>query len=226
MSLQTCRAFVSTLLDWHQENGRHGLPWRESERTPFETMVAEILLQRTTASAVSGGYVPFAALYPTPECVVAATSDELTELIAPLGLTKRASYLERCSGQILERHDGEVPRRRSDLLDLHGVGDYTARSVAVHAFGEDVAAVDTNVRRLVSRFFDTGPDANAIEDIADVIVPAGRSGDFLHAMLDFAADVCTARSPDCDRCALQRHCEFPETTDAEEVAKPTEEPTE
>ena len=189
------------------------MAWRESERTAFETLVAEILLQRTTASAVSGAYVPFVALYPTPECVVAATSDELTELIAPLGLTKRAGYLERCSGQILERHDGEVPQRRSDLLNLHGVGDYTARSVAVHAFGEDVAAVDANVRRLVSRFFDTESDASAVEYIADVIVPAERSSDFLHGMLDFAAEVCTARSPNCDRCPLQRHCAFPETTD-------------
>lgn len=213
MTLQTSRSFVSTLLDWHQENGRHGLSWREPGRTPFEILIAEVLLQRTTASAVSGGYEPFTALYPTPECVVAATSDELAELIAPLGLTKRAGYLERCSGQLLERHGGEVPRRISDLVGLHGVGDYTARSVAVHAFGEDAAAVDTNVRRLISRFFDTDSDADVVEAVADAIVPAGRSGDFLHAMLDFAAEVCTARSPDCDGCPLRRHCEFPRSTD-------------
>lgn len=213
MSLRTCRSFVSTLLRWHRENGRHGLPWREPERTAFEILIAEVLLQRTTASAVSGGYAPFVALYPTPECVVAAASDDLAERIAPLGLTKRAGYLERCSGQLLERHGGEVPRRESDLLDLHGVGDYTARSVAIHGFGEDAAAVDTNVRRLVSRFFDTGSDADVVEALADAIVPAGRSSDFLHAMLDFAAEVCTARSPACDGCPLRRHCEFPGTTD-------------
>ncbi|WP_436910214.1 A/G-specific adenine glycosylase [Halosimplex marinum] len=215
MSLQTTRSFVSTLLDWHRENGRHRLPWREPERTAFEILVAEILLQRTTASAVAGGYDPFVSRYPTAESVVAAPSDELAERVAPLGLTKRASYLERCSGQLLERHGGEVPRRRSDLRSLHGVGDYTARSVAVHAFGEDVAAVDTNVRRLVSRFFDIEPETDVTEALTDAVVPAGRSSDFLHAMLDLAADVCTARSPDCGDCPLRRHCEFSELSDGE-----------
>ena len=149
--------------------------------------------------------------YPTPECVGAVPSDDLADSIAPLGLTKRAEYLGRCSGQLLDRHDGEVPERYSDLLALHGVGDYTARSVAVHAFGRNTTAVDTNVRRLVSRFFDVGPDT--VEVIADPIVPAGRSSDFLHAMLDFAADVCTAQVPNCDDCPVWRHCDFSETTD-------------
>lgn len=211
MTIQNCREFVFTLLDWHRENGRHGLPWREPERTAFEILIAEVLLQRTTASAVAGGYVPFAARYPAPECVAAASSDDLADSIAPLGLTKRAEYLERCSGQLLDRHDGDVPKRHSDLVALHGVGDYTASSIAVHAFGEDTIAVDTNVRRLISRFFDVEPDA--VEAIADAIVPAGRSSDFLHAMLDFAADVCTARTPSCDGCPVRRHCEFPETAD-------------
>lgn len=213
MSLQTCRAFISVLLDWYGENGRHGLPWREPGRTAFEVLTAEVLLQRTTASAVSGGYIPFTALYPTPECIAAATSDELTEMIAPFGLTKRAEYFERCSGQLLERHSGEVPRRLNELRDLHGVGDYTARSVAIHAFNADTVAVDTNVRRLVSRFFDIEPDTNAVDAVAELIVPAGRSSDFLHAMLDFAAEVCKARSPECDSCPLRQHCEFPKTRD-------------
>ena len=71
--------------------------------------------------------------------------------------------------------------------------------------------MDTNVRRLVSRLFDVEP--NAVEVIADAIVPAGRSSDFLHAMLDFAADVCTAQAPNCDDCPVRRHCDFSETTD-------------
>jgi A/G-specific adenine glycosylase len=174
-----------------------------------------VLLQRTTASAVSGVYVPFTALYPTPECVVAATSDELAESITPLGLAKRASYLRRCSGSLPERHDGEVPGRRSDLLDLHGVGEYTARPVTIHAFREDAAAVDTNVRRLASRFFSVDPKSNAIEAIADAIAPADRSSDFLHAMLDFAAEVYTAREPGCDDCPLRYHCDLPESADSD-----------
>ena len=202
----TRRVFVERLLDWYHENGRHGLPWREESRTAFEILVAEVLLQRTTASAVEGAYVPFVARYPTPTCLVAAPSDRLVDAVEPLGLTKRAGHLERCSAQLLERHGGAVPAERTALLSLHGVGEYTARSVLIHAFGERTVAVDTNVRRLVSRFFGVNPDSDALRETAAALVPEDQSGDFLHAMLDFAASVCRAREPRCDRCPLRTGC--------------------
>lgn len=200
-------SLVDPLLDWYEENGRHHLPWREEERSAFEVLVAETLLQRTTASAVSGAYVPIVSRYPTPESVVAARSDEIERRISPLGLVKRATYLERFSAQLLARHSGRVPRDRSELLDLHGVGEYTARSVLIHCYDEDIAAVDTNVERLLSRFLGRAPGESDLGEIADDIVPPKRSSDFLHAALDFAAGVCTARSPDCETCPLERECE-------------------
>ncbi|GGL21671.1 hypothetical protein GCM10009037_01230 [Halarchaeum grantii] len=202
----TRRVFVERLLDWYDENGRHALPWREDARTAFEILVAEVLLQRTTASAVEGAYVPFVARYPTPACLVAAPSDRLVDAVEPLGLTKRAGHLERCSAQLLERHAGTVPAERTALLSLHGVGEYTARSVLIHAYGERTVAVDTNVRRLVSRFFGVDPDSDALREIAAALAPEDRIGDFLHAMLDFAADVCRAREPRCDSCPLRTGC--------------------
>lgn len=211
----TRRKFVAPLLDWHHENGRHSLPWRENARTPFEILLAEILLQRTTAAAVSGAYVPFIAQYPTPGCIVTAPFDELTELIAPLGLTKRARYITRCSAELLADHEGCVPRDRNDLLALHGVGEYTARSVLAHAFGAKTAAVDTNVRRLISRFFGIDPDSDSLDLVADAVVPSARSSDFLYSMLDFAADVCTAVSPACQRCPLEPHCRYAGSVDEE-----------
>lgn len=200
------RPLTGPLLRWYGKHGRHGLPWRAADRSPFELLVAEILLQRTTAAAVSGAYVPFVTRYPTPEAVVAAPSGEIEDRIAPLGLSKRARFIERCSGQLLDRHSGRVPRCRDELAELHGVGAYTARSVAVHAFGEDVSAVDTNVRRLISRVFGLERDSDAIAVLADEIVPADRSSDFLHAALDFAADVCTPRNPECGDCPLGDDC--------------------
>ena len=200
------QTFVAPLLEWYGEHGRRDLPWRADERSPYELLVAEIMLQRTTATAVSGAYVPFVERYPTPEVVVAAPSDEIEERIAPLGLSKRAAYIERCSGQLLARHAGSVPRRRSELSTLHGVGEYTARSVSIHAFDENVSAVDTNVRRLISRFYDLDPNSDAVADLADELAPSGRSSDFLYAMLDFAAAVCTPRDPDCVDCPLADHC--------------------
>lgn len=211
MSPNPQRTFVDPLLGWYDEHGRHRLPWREAGRSAFEVLLAEILLQRTTAAAVSGVYVSLVAQYPTPEAAVASPVSDLESLIAPLGLSKRATYIERCSGQLLARHSGCVPRTRSGLLELHGVGEYTARSVLVHSFDAELSAVDTNVERLVSRFFGFGPDARSVADFTDELVPPGRSSDFLYAMLDFAADVCTARSPECGGCPLEGDCDSSRT---------------
>jgi A/G-specific adenine glycosylase len=198
--------FVDPLLAWYERNGRHDLPWREPDRTPFEILLAEILLQRTTAEAVAGAYGPFAARYPTPETVAAAPTEEIEALVAPLGLVKRAAYLRRCAAEILARHSGGVPREYPELVNLHGVGEYTARSVLIHVTGLGIAAVDTNVKRLLSRFFDVTPDRDRIAVLGDALAPSTRSGDFQHAMLDFAAEVCTAVSPACSSCPLRGPC--------------------
>lgn len=100
-----------------------------------------------------------------------------------------------------------MPRNRSDLLELHGVGEYTARSVLIHTEGEAIAAVDTNVERLLSRFFDADPEESDIGELADGIVPPERSSDFLHAMLDLAAAVYTSCFPGCDDCPVQDGCD-------------------
>ncbi|WP_415381618.1 endonuclease III domain-containing protein [Halosimplex sp. TS25] len=173
-------------------------------------LIAEVLLQRTTAAAVSSAYVPLVSRDPTQEAVVAAPSKEIGDLIAPLGLAKRVTYLERFSGQLLDRHSGQMPRDRPDLLNLYGVGEYTARSVLAHSHGEPVSAVDTNVERLLSRFFGEDPDKVDIQDLADDLTPPERSSDILHAMLDFAAAVCTARSPNCSDCLIRPGCDSPE----------------
>ena len=199
-------AFVDPLLAWHERHGRHDLPWREPDRTPFEILLAEILLQRTTAEAVAGAYRPFAARYPTPEAVTAAPTEKIEALVAPLGLVKRAAYIRRSAYHILAQHSGDVPGEYSELVNLHGVGEYTARSVLIHVRGLGIAAVDTNVKRLLSRFFGMTADRDRIAVLADALAPSTRSGDFQHAMLDFAAEVCTAGSPACSSCPVREPC--------------------
>ena len=152
--------FVEPLLTWWTANGRDGLPWREPGRTEFQVLVAEILLQRTTAAAVAGAYRPFVARYPTAEAVVAAPTEDIEQRIDRLGLVKRAEFIERAALRIFDSHGGDVPRDHADLVALHGVGEYTARSVLIHVDGAGIAAVDVNVRRLLSRFF--GIDSAAV----------------------------------------------------------------
>lgn len=110
-----------------------------------------------------------------------------------------------------------MPETRADLLERDGVGEYTAKSVLAHSFGADATAVDTNVERLLSRFFDLNCGDSDIAEIADEIAPRDRGSDFLHAMLDFAAAVCTAKSPDCEGCTIERNCDSSRVADDRSV---------
>lgn len=197
---------VERLVAWYEANGRHDLPWRDAGRSPYELLVAEILLQRTTATAVRNLYEPFLARFPTPAAAVAAPSDDVEAMTAPLGLARRAEYVQRSAARMLDRHDGAIPRDRARLLEFHGVGKYTARSLLAHCYGENCCAVDTNVERILRRYFDLDPTGPAVADIADDLVPPDRASEFLHALLDFGAEVCTARSPACEACPMADSC--------------------
>ena len=206
MSTLACDFPADQLLSWYEEHGRHDLPWREPDRSAYDLLVAEILLQRTTASAVANLYVPFLARYPSPAAVVAAPSDELGAMTARLGLATRAEYIERTAGLLLADHDGAVPTDHADLLALHGVGEYTARSVLAHCYAEEVCAVDANVDRILTRYFGLDAEDAELEELADEQVPADRASGFLHALLDLGSAVCTARSPTCEECPLADGC--------------------
>ena len=204
--------FVDRLLEWYEENGRHGLPWRVDDASPFAVLVAEFMLQQTSAAQVLNVYEEFVEKYPTPESILETPRERLAEDIESLGLKKRTRYLHESSEQLVEDHDGAVPNSRTKLLELRGVGEYTAASVLAHGFEEDVAAVDTNVARILSRVFDLGrenePEASEIWVLAEVLLPPGRSSDYLHALIDFGAEVCTSTNPSCEDCPANTVCEF------------------
>lgn len=209
--------FVDILLEWYDTNGRHDLPWRDPSTTPFEILIAEYMLQQTSVEQVLGVYEEFVEKYPTPASLVDAKSDEFGEDLEPLGLHKRTAYVERASEQIIGQHDGEVPDTLDELLDLHGVGEYTAASVLAHAYEGNVAAVDTNVARILARVFgletEDKPDARENWELAERLAPSGRYGDFVHALIDFGASVCTASNPGCERCPVNGHCEYADSED-------------
>ncbi|QSX01014.1 hypothetical protein [Haloterrigena alkaliphila] len=149
--------------------------------------------------------------YPTAGTVLAAAETDIGESIEPLGLRKRTAYFRRASAQLLARHDGRVPDSRSELLGLHGVGEYTAASVLAHAYGRNASAVDTNVARVLARVFGSEsaePESSEMWDLSDRLAPPGRCDDFLHALIDFGAAVCTARDPNCESCPFEATCEY------------------
>jgi A/G-specific adenine glycosylase len=202
-------ALNRALFGWH---GRHrrDLAFRRN-RDPYAVLVAEVMLQQTQAARVEPAWQAFMARFPTVEVLAAATPADAIRAWAGLGYYGRAVRLHRAARVIVERHAGAIPRDPAELERLPGVGGYTARAVAATAFGTRVAALDTNVRRVVGRVFGAdGRPASAglagLQPLADAWVPADRAADWTHAVMDLGATICRARDPACRDCPLRRLC--------------------
>lgn len=187
-------------------------PWRRTCE-PYDIFVAEILLQKTAAEMVAPIYESFLMEYPTLERLAAASLNEVTKLLQPLGLSFRAERLSKSAKTILEKYRGKIPDTEAELLLLSGVGKYTARSILANAFGQSAAVLDTNVARIIERFF--GLQGKRVKSrckilwsAADAIAPDRDVSVWNLTLLDFGAMVCKARKPNCEQCPLQVNCCF------------------
>lgn len=200
------------LIDWFAQNGRP-LPWREPGFPAWGTLVSEFMLQQTPVARVIPRLAEWLERWPTPAHLAAEPSGEAVRAWSNLGYPRRALWLHRAAVQIVEEHGGLVPRDVPTLLGLTGVGDYTARAVAVFAFGDRHPVVDTNGRRVIARAVhgqaEPAPPA-AARDLADMeaLLPADReeARAFNVAIMELGQVVCTARSPLCEECPLRAQC--------------------
>ncbi len=167
------------------------------------------MAQQTQIGRVAEAWQAFVARYPTVEALAAAPLADVLRAWAGLGYNRRAVHLHRAAQAIVRDHGGVVPAELDALRRLPGVGPYTARAVAAIAFGRRVGAVDTNVRRVLSRLSGAA-DAGSIRDarlqaLADDVVPASRSADWTAALMDVGATHCRP-TPRCDGCPARRWC--------------------
>ena len=160
------------LLPWFEENKRD-LPWRK-DREPYHIWLSEIMLQQTRVEAVKGYYQRFLQALPTIEALAKADDELLHKLWEGLGYYSRVRNLKKAADVIIERHGGEFPRRYEDVLDLPGIGAYTAGAICSIAFGQKRAAVDGNVLRVVSRLTedDTPIDTPAYKKQVQQVTPS------------------------------------------------------
>jgi A/G-specific adenine glycosylase len=181
------------------------MPWRETQ-DPWHVLVSEVMLQQTHVPRVLPRFERFVALFPTPRaCAAAPLADMLVEWQG-MGYPRRCKNLQLAAQMMVERFDGEVPNTLNELLELPGVGPYTARAVLTFAFDADVAVVDTNVARVLARVSGTVLNARAAQEMADAWLPIGFSRDWNQVMMDFGATVCTARKAHCDGCPVFAQC--------------------
>jgi A/G-specific adenine glycosylase len=165
------------------------------------------MLQQTQVDRVVPHYRRFLAAFPTPAACAAAGPAAVVRQWSGLGYNRRALNLHRAASVMVAEHGGGVPRQDAALRALPGVGPYTARAVRTFAYGDDVAAVDTNGVRVLARAVAGTPLAvRQATTMGDRLVPAGGSWEFNQSMFDLGATVCTAARPDCARCPLCRQC--------------------
>ena len=203
--------FAEALLSWWNLNKRE-FPWRHS-RNPYEVLVAEMLLRKTTASQVLGVYSGFVERYPNARKLAGAKKSDLVRILKPLGMEhERARLFRELGEELCKSYDGEVPRNRDDLLLLPGVGDYSANAVLCMSMGSDLPMFDTNFARVVQRYFGLRSLKKRVRQdremwaFAQSLLPKAGSRAFNLAVLDFAALVCKARKPDCHGCPISFGC--------------------
>jgi A/G-specific adenine glycosylase len=195
------------LRGWH---ARHARPLRIRDSSdPWPVLVSEVMAQQTQIARVGVAWTGFVDRFPTPAACAAAPAADVLRAWAGLGYNRRAVQLHRASQAIVERHGGQVPAEVEVLETLPGIGPYTARAVAAIAFGRPVAAVDTNIRRLVGRLGGS-PDATprALQAEADTLVDTRDPAAWTHAAMDLGASVCVARDPRCGACPLSAWCRW------------------
>ncbi|WP_442928450.1 A/G-specific adenine glycosylase [Microbacterium sp. LB16] len=200
---------------WYRSSARD-LPWRRpefhEEFGAWGVLVSEFMLQQTPVTRVIPHLEAWLGRWPTPTAMAAATPADVVTQWANLGYPRRALWLHRAAVEITDRHGGVVPREVDSLLALSGIGDYTARAVAVFAYGDRHPVVDTNTRRVLARAIEgrahPAPPSRRDLDLMASLLPAdvADAALFNAAAMELGATVCTARSPRCEICPLSSDC--------------------
>ena len=198
--------FQHRLLRWYLRHQRP-LPWRRT-RDPYRILVSEIMLQQTQVDRVIPKYQEFLRRYPTVEALAKARVPALRKTWYPLGYNIRPIRLRNIARAVLARHGGRIPSSYDGLMAMDGIGRYTAGAVLSFAFRQDAPILDTNVERLLRRYFGLPPTVtkSVLWQVARRVIPEGKAYDINQAMMDFGALVCTARRPQCPSCVLRRQC--------------------
>jgi len=203
-----------TVNEWFRASGRD-LPWRRHGFGAWGILVSEVMLQQTPVARVIPRLAEWLERWPTPADLAAVPSGEAVRAWNRLGYPRRALNLHAAAVVIAERHGNRVPTDLHDLLALPGIGDYTARAVAVFAHGQRHPVVDINVRRVMARAIDgqaePGPPSTR-RDLAamDALLPLddGDARVTNAAIMELGAIVCTARAPRCDDCPIRDRCRW------------------
>jgi A/G-specific adenine glycosylase len=196
------------VLAWFAEHGR-SFPWR-MHRDPYQTLVAEVMLQQTQTGRVAPAYEAFLAKFPTVDRLAHASAMEVIQAWKGLGYNRRAVDLQRSAQAIEHEHGGVVPSDPKTLRALPGIGEYSASAVACFAYDRQIPVVDVNVRRVLSRAVRASDEVSLDETrkVAAEWLAAGDAYRWNQALMDIGAMVCRIDAPLCAQCPLKLSCAY------------------
>ncbi len=209
-------AFARRVVAWQATHGRNDLPWQNTQ-DPYRVWLSEIMLQQTQVVTVRDYFARFLARFPNVAALAHASMDDVLALWSGLGYYSRARNLHRCAQQVMDLHGGAFPDTAEVLETLPGIGRSTAAAVASLCFGERVAILDANVKRVVTRVlgFDAdlaqGASVRALWDAAAQLLPVGKDvasamPRYTQGMMDLGATVCLPKKPACQVCPVRQDC--------------------
>lgn len=199
------------MVRWQRTHGRHDLPWQNT-RDPYRIWVSEIMLQQTQVSAVIGYYARFLKRFPDVYALAGAGEEEVMQHWAGLGYYSRARNLHKAARMVVGEWDGQFPESPERLVSLPGIGRSTAAAIVVFAFGQRVAILDGNVKRVFARCFGVHgyPGDKKVEDAlwerACGLLPKSGIEAYTQGLMDLGATLCTRGKPACERCPLHDVC--------------------
>ena len=206
---------AARVVRWQKSHGRNDLPWQNT-RDPYRVWLSEIMLQQTQVVTVLGYYARFLKRFPDVCSLAAATQDDVLALWSGLGYYSRARNLHACARQVVAQHGGAFPFTAEALQTLPGIGRSTAGAIAALCFGERVAILDGNVKRVLTRVLGFGADlavaANerSLWDKAIAALPRSDLNTamqrYTQGMMDVGATVCLAKKPLCGICPVSDLC--------------------
>jgi A/G-specific adenine glycosylase len=204
------REVTKQLMAWYSANARD-LPWRNAT-DPYSIWVAEVMLQQTRVDTVLPYYQRWLTRFPTIQALALANQQDVLQVWEGLGYYSRARNFHLAAQTVLRNYDGMLPSDPNTLQKLPGIGKAGAADLASIAFGVDIASVDGNIRRVVSRLLDLAYPLGsrefetAVQEFVDENLPPGQAGDYNQAWMDLGSSICTPTNPNCLQCPLSSFC--------------------
>ncbi|MFZ1798630.1 MAG: A/G-specific adenine glycosylase [Chitinophagaceae bacterium] len=204
-------AFSKLLLKWHKEINDRQMPWK-GELNPYKVWLSEIILQQTRVAQGTAYYENFIKAFPDIFCLAKAKDEKVYKLWEGLGYYSRCKNMLVTARVIAFENDGKFPESYEGLLQLKGIGPYTAAAISSFCFGLPKPVIDGNVYRVLARIFkikispDTTEGKKYFVSVATGLIDQKKPGDYNQAIMDFGATVCKPLLPLCERCIFKKYC--------------------